>query len=142
MAARWLKVAAVAAAAFALVLPGCGGSSKKSQPKTSGVMSTTTASSKTSSSSTDTTTGGVTSAPGSGNPYGPNSPTEPSGLGRILVKDKLVKPGQAKCTATGLLKELSPPEVQALANNRASNALKAQVAKATKACSGGAPSGG
>ena len=83
-----------------------------------------------------------TSAPGSSNPYGPNSPTSPTGLGRILVKDGLVKAGQAKCTANGLLKELSPPEAQSLAQNKASNALKAHVAKAAKACAGGAPSGG
>jgi len=137
-----LKAAAVAAAALLLALPGCGGSSKKSQPKTTGTPSTTTSSAKTSSSSTTTSSGGVTSAPGSGNPYGPNSPTEPSGLGRILVKDRLVKPEQAKCTATGLLKELSPPEVQALAQNRPSKELKSHVAKAAKACTGGAPSGG
>jgi len=88
------------------------------------------------------TSGGVTSAPGSGNPYGPNSPTSPTGLGRILVKDGLVKAGQAKCTANGLLKELSPPEAQSLAQNKASNALKDHVAKGAKACAAGAPSGG
>lgn len=141
MPARCLTAAALASAALALIVPGCGGSSKKSQPKTSGVMSTTTSSTQ-KNTATSTTSAGVTSAPGSGNPYGPNSPTEPSGLGRILVKDGLVKSATAKCAATGLLKELSPPEVQALAQNRASNELKARVAKAAKACSAGAPSGG
>jgi hypothetical protein len=137
-----LTAAAVAAVALVLALPGCGGSSKKSHVAPAGTPSTTTTSARTSSSSTSTSSGGVTSAPGSGNPYGPNSPTEPSGLGRILVKDRLVKPERAKCTATGLLKELSPPEVQALAQNRPSKELKSHVAKAAEACAGGAPSGG
>ncbi|TML34114.1 MAG: hypothetical protein E6G00_12735 [Actinobacteria bacterium] len=144
MACRRTRGWAIGALALVLSLTvaACGGSSKKSHARSPGGITTSTTSTPSSAKSTSTSTGGVTSAPGSPNPYGPNSPTSPTGLGRILVKNGYAKSAASKCIASGLLKELSPPEVQALAAKKASTALKARVAAASRACAGGAPSGG
>ncbi|MBV9213500.1 MAG: hypothetical protein JOZ25_07610 [Actinobacteria bacterium] len=140
-----MAIAVLASTGLGFGVAACGGSSGKApHPAARGAGATATGSPQTgpAASGTITTSGSATSAPGSGNPYGPDSPTEPGGLGRILVKDGLVQAPVAKCTAAGLLKELSPPEVQALAENRAATALRARVTKAAKGCRGGAPAGG
>jgi hypothetical protein len=140
MRARGWAIGALALV-MALSVSACGGSSNKSHARSPGSAMTSTSTTR-SATSTSTSSGGATSLPGSPNPYGPNSPTSPTGLGRILVQNGYAKAARAKCVAGGLLKELSPPEVQALAQKKASKALKDRLAAAARACAGGAPSGG
>jgi hypothetical protein len=129
--------------ALSLCVSACGGSSKKEATK-GGASSSTTTSSATTTAVTNTasTSETATSAPGSPDPYGPNSPTSTSGLSRILVKNGYAKASEAKCVADGLLKELSPPEVQAIAEKKAQKELQVKIDNVARSCRAGTPSGG